>query len=123
MDRKGVLLILSVFAFAGFTVAQSAGSGSETLRMTLAVSQVFLALLAIAGVSYSAYLLRGGMLSKPMAAVAAGLTVFAAERIWEGISTLGYLPPINPLMESLLYQIAGVLIAGGYIYVAFVLKN
>jgi hypothetical protein len=123
MEHKNIFLASAFFILSGLAVAQGATSGGETLRLTLTFSQILLAILAIGGIAYSSYLFRGGMLAKPMAAVGAGMAVFAFERVWAGLATFGYVPGFSELISSLLYQVAGILIAGGYIYVALVLKN
>ena len=122
MNVKLYSLTAGIFLFFGLSVAQTGGNPSA-VEMTLNFSQVLLSLLAIGGISYSAYLLRGGMLSKPMAVIGVGITIFAFERVWQGLAKFGYLATLDTLTVSYIYQIAGILIAGGYIYVAFVLKN
>lgn len=122
MNLKAYSFATGLFLFLGLTMAQSSGVPSS-VEMTLNFSQVLLSVLAIGGVGYSSYLLRGGMLSKPMAVIAVGLSVFAFERVWQGMAKLGYLTVMDSLTVSLIYQIAGIMVAGGYVYVAFVLKN
>lgn len=122
MNLKAYSLVTGIFLFFGLTLAQSPGNPSA-VEMTLNFSQVLLSILAIGGISYSAYLLRGGMLAKPMAVIGVGISIFAVERIWQGLAKFGYVAMMDSLTVSYIYQIAGIMIAGGYIYVAFVLKN
>jgi hypothetical protein len=122
MDHKNYLLAAGLFLFSGISLAQNTANVTQ-VEMTLNFSQILLSILAIGGISYSAYLLRGGRLAKPMAVIGVGLTIFAFERLWQGIAKLGFMQPMDSLTVSLIYQLAGIMIAGGYIYVAFVLKN
>lgn len=122
MKSKGYLLATGLLIFSGFALAQTTTNASQ-VENTLNFSQILLSVLAIGGITYSAYLLRGGMLSKPMAVIGVGLSIFASERIWHGLAEFGYVAAMDSLTVSYIYQISGIMIAGGYVYVAFVLKN